>query len=63
MLKGFDWWKLNILRSTAELQAQRGDSKAALEWIGRLDSHLARANALMGIAEGILTATRPPGKK
>jgi RNA polymerase sigma factor (sigma-70 family) len=58
-----DWWKLRILRATAELQAQRGDSKAALKWIDRLDSHLARAWALTGIAEGMLTTTRPPGKK
>jgi RNA polymerase sigma factor (sigma-70 family) len=58
-----DWWKLKILQATAELQAQRGDSKAALEWIGRLDSHLAHAYALTGLAEGIVTATRPPGKK
>ena len=58
-----EWWKLQILEATAALQAQRGEAKAALEWIGRLDSHLARAYALKGIAEGTLRATRPPGKK
>jgi tetratricopeptide (TPR) repeat protein len=57
------WWKLMVLRATADLQAQRGDSRAALKWIGRLDSHLARAWALTGIAEGTVTARRPPGKK
>jgi RNA polymerase sigma factor (sigma-70 family) len=57
-----DWWKLRILEATASLQALRGESKSALEWIDRLDSHFARAWALMGIAEG-LTATKPPGKK
>jgi hypothetical protein len=61
--QGPGWWKLRILEATAKLQAQRGESKAALEWIDRLDLHLARAYALMGIAEGMLTATRPPGKK
>jgi tetratricopeptide (TPR) repeat protein len=57
------WWKLNVWRATAEAQAQRGESKAALEWIGRLDSHIARANAFMGLAEGMVPATRSPGKK
>jgi tetratricopeptide (TPR) repeat protein len=61
--QGPGWWKLNVWRATAAAQAQRGDSKAALEWIGRLDSHLARANALMGLAEGMATLARPPGKK
>jgi RNA polymerase sigma factor (sigma-70 family) len=61
--QGSPWWNLKILQATAELQAQRGDSRAALKWIGRLDSHLARANALMGLAEGTVTAARPPGKK
>jgi RNA polymerase sigma factor (sigma-70 family) len=61
--RGLDWWKLNTLRAIAELQAQRGETKAALEWIGGLDSHLARANALMGLAEGTVKTTRPPGKK
>jgi RNA polymerase sigma factor (sigma-70 family) len=60
--QGPDWWQLRILEVTAELQTQRGDSKAALEWADRLDSHLPRAYALMGIAKGMLTATRPPGK-
>jgi tetratricopeptide (TPR) repeat protein len=59
--QGPGWWKLNVWRATAAAQAQRGESKAALEWIGRLDSHIARANALMGLAEGM--ATRSPGKK
>jgi hypothetical protein len=62
-LKDSDWWKLNILQVTAKLQAERGGAKAAREWIGRLDSPLARAYALMGAAEGIVPATRPPGKK
>ena len=58
--QGPGWWKLNAWRATAEAQAQHGDSKAALEWIGRLESHIARANAFMGLAEGV--ATRPSGK-
>jgi RNA polymerase sigma factor (sigma-70 family) len=58
-----DWWKLKILQATAELQAQRGESKAAREWIDRLDLHLARAWALTGMAEGMLKATPPRGKK
>src|SRR5262249_34335556 len=62
-LKDSDWWKLNILQATAEYQAQRGEAKAARVWIGRLDSPLARAYALMGAAEGILPAATPPGKK
>jgi tetratricopeptide (TPR) repeat protein len=62
-LKDSDWWKLNILQLTAEYQAQRGEAKAAREWIGRLDSPLARAYALLGAAEGSLPATTPPGKK
>jgi RNA polymerase sigma factor (sigma-70 family) len=61
--EGPDWWKLRILRGTAELQAKRGDSKAAQEWIGRLDSHLTRAWGLMGLAEGMVTTTRPADKK
>jgi hypothetical protein len=60
--QGPDWWKLRILEVTAKLQAQGGESKAALEWIDRLDLHLARAYALMGIAEGMVTATRPPAR-
>jgi tetratricopeptide (TPR) repeat protein len=60
--QGPQWWKLNMLRYTAKCQAKRGDSKAALEWIGRLDSHIARANALMGLAEGLAPPTRSPGK-
>ena len=55
------WWKLNMLRYTAAYQAKRGQSKSALEWIRRLDSHIARANALMGLAEGM--ATRSQSKK
>jgi tetratricopeptide (TPR) repeat protein len=60
--QGPAWWKLNALRYIAECQAKRGESKAALEWIGRLDSHLARAYALTGLAEGMVPATRSPGK-
>jgi tetratricopeptide (TPR) repeat protein len=61
--QGPGWWKLNILRYTAAIQAQRGESKAALKWIDGLDSHLARAYALTGLAEGMAPATRLPGKK
>jgi tetratricopeptide (TPR) repeat protein len=61
--QGPGWWKLNALRHIAACQAKRGESKAALEWIGRLDSHIARANALIGLAEGMVPATRSPGKK
>jgi RNA polymerase sigma factor (sigma-70 family) len=52
--QGPGWWKLNILRHTAACQAKRGESSAVVESI-RLDSHLARANALMGLAEGLAT--------
>jgi tetratricopeptide (TPR) repeat protein len=60
--QGPGWWKLNTLRDTAKLQAQSGESKEALNWIDRLDSHIARAHALMGLAEGMV-APRAPGKK
>jgi RNA polymerase sigma factor (sigma-70 family) len=61
--QGPGWWKLIALRYTAKCQAQRGESKAALKWIDRLDSHIARAYALTGLAEGMVPATRSPGKK
>ena len=61
--QGPAWWKLNALPYIAECQAQRGDSKAALKWIEGLDSHIARANALVGLAKGMVPATRPPDKK
>jgi hypothetical protein len=61
--QGPGWWKLQILEETARLQAERGQSEAALKWIDRLASHLARAHALTGLAEGTVTATKPPGKK
>jgi hypothetical protein len=62
-IKRDPWWRLNVLRETAKNQALRGDTSAALEWIGRLNSHLDRANALMGAAEGTLNATPPAAKK
>ena len=40
-----------------------GACQVEIDWIDRLDSHLARADTLMGIADGMMTATRPPGKK
>jgi RNA polymerase sigma factor (sigma-70 family) len=57
------WWKLESLRATAAQQAKHGESKAALKWIDQLDSHLARAYALMGLAEGTAPSDRAAGKK
>jgi tetratricopeptide (TPR) repeat protein len=48
-----DWWQGNLYRGIAKVQTQRGREKAALEWVGRLDA-LARANALLGVAEGLV---------
>jgi RNA polymerase sigma factor (sigma-70 family) len=53
-----DWWKGNLLRGIGKLQAQRGREKAALEWIVRLNSPLERANALLGVAEGLVEAKK-----
>jgi RNA polymerase sigma factor (sigma-70 family) len=53
-LQDSDWWKGNLLRWIGRVQTQRGREKAALEWIGRLDLPLARANALLGVAEGLV---------
>ena len=47
------WWKGNLLRYLAYSQTERGDEKAALVWIKRLDSPLLRANALFGVAEAL----------
>jgi hypothetical protein len=49
-----DWWRGKLWRGIAKEQARRGGEKAALEWIGRLDSPLARSNALLGVAEGLV---------
>ncbi len=40
-----------------------GARQVEIDWIRGVGSHLARADALMAIADGMLTATRPPGKK
>jgi RNA polymerase sigma factor (sigma-70 family) len=53
-LQDFEWWKGNLLRHTAQLQTERGHEKAALDWISRLEAPLMRANALLGVAEGLL---------
>jgi RNA polymerase sigma factor (sigma-70 family) len=52
--KGNAWWKGNTLRAIAKMQTGRGQEKAALEWVTRLDSPLARANGLLGVAEGLV---------
>jgi RNA polymerase sigma factor (sigma-70 family) len=57
-MKDSDWWKGNVVRAIAKLQTERGQSQAALEWIDRLDAPLARANALFGVAEGLVAAKK-----
>jgi hypothetical protein len=52
-LKAGDWWKGNILRGIAKVQAERGDVKGPLAWASRLDSAFDRANTLPGVAEGL----------
>jgi RNA polymerase sigma factor (sigma-70 family) len=52
------WWRGNLLRGIGKLQAQRGREKAALEWIGRLEAFMDRANGLLGVAEGLVEGTR-----
>ncbi len=49
-----------MLRRIAKEQAQRGGAKAALDWIGRLDAHLERAYALVGVADGIAGTEAAP---
>jgi RNA polymerase sigma factor (sigma-70 family) len=58
LLNASDVWKGDLLRWIAKLQAERGREKAALEWAGRLDAPLDRAYALLGVAEGLVTAKR-----
>src|SRR4029077_8943252 len=48
-----DWWQGNTLRAIAMAQSEAGDDKGALEWIGKLPSPHGRANALLGVAEGL----------
>jgi hypothetical protein len=48
-----DWWRANIVRDVAHLQAQKGEDKEALAWIDKLSSPLLRGNALLGLAEGL----------
>jgi hypothetical protein len=52
-MKDTDWWKGNLLRYIAESQTRRGGEKAAMKWIKELSSPFLRANALLGVAEGI----------
>jgi beta-lactamase regulating signal transducer with metallopeptidase domain/tetratricopeptide (TPR) repeat protein len=48
-----DWWQGNTLRAIAMAQSEAGDDKGALEWIGKLSTPHGRANALIGVAEGL----------
>jgi RNA polymerase sigma factor (sigma-70 family) len=57
-LKDSQWWKGNLLREIARLQTLRGGEKAARVWIGRLESPLDRANALLGVAEALAKVKR-----
>lgn len=57
---GGNGWDLQLLRRIAKTQAERGESKAALEWIARLGSHMERACALVGVADGIARAQAAP---
>jgi RNA polymerase sigma factor (sigma-70 family) len=52
------WWKGNLLREIARQQTLRGGEKAARAWIARLESALARANALLGVAEALAKVKR-----
>jgi tetratricopeptide (TPR) repeat protein len=52
-LRDGDWWKGNILRAIAMVQAERGDDEAALTWARRLTVPHSRGNALLGVAEGL----------
>jgi RNA polymerase sigma factor (sigma-70 family) len=57
-LKRSEWWKGRLFREIARLQTLRDGDKAVRVWIGRLGSPLDRANALLGVAEG-LAKVRP----
>jgi hypothetical protein len=61
-LRGSDeWWHGNLLRGIAKVQAERGGARAALAWAtAELPSPFERANALLGVAEGL--AARAEGR-
>lgn len=48
------WWKGNTVRAIAMEQTSTGGEKAARAWIARLGSPQLRANALFGVAEGLM---------
>jgi hypothetical protein len=48
------WWKGNTVRAIAMEQTRAGGEKAARAWIAGLGSPQLRANALFGVAEGIM---------
>jgi hypothetical protein len=52
------WWKGNLLRAIAQIQTQRRREKDARAWIGKLESPLERANALLGVAEALAGVKR-----
>jgi hypothetical protein len=57
------WWKANIVRDVARLQAGRGGDKEALAWIGKLSSPLLRGNAVsnsVGAASEGFRRCQPP---
>jgi RNA polymerase sigma factor (sigma-70 family) len=56
--KGDSWWQGNLFREIARQQTLRGGEKAARAWIGRLEAPLARANALLGVAEALAKVKR-----
>jgi RNA polymerase sigma factor (sigma-70 family) len=52
-LKDHDWWKANIVRDVARIQAEKGKDREARVWIDKLSSPLLRGNALLGLAAGL----------
>jgi tetratricopeptide (TPR) repeat protein len=54
------WWHGNLLRDIAKVQTERGGARAALEWAAGLRSPFERANALLGVAEGLTRRSKEP---
>jgi RNA polymerase sigma factor (sigma-70 family) len=57
-MKDSSWSKGELLRAIARQQTLREGEKAARAWIGVLGSPLARANALLGVAEALAKAEK-----
>jgi RNA polymerase sigma factor (sigma-70 family) len=49
-----DWRQGELLRVVAWVQTRAGQEKAVRAWIAKLDSSWLRANALFGVAEGLM---------